>query len=256
VGERFATFHDFASASLQEIYTPECLKQSHLFSANTLESGILINDGDGCFQFQPLPMIAQASPSFGVVVTDFDGDGTADIYLAQNFFGPQTETGRMDGGVSLLLRGHVDVSDRPGFTPVWPNLSGIVVSGDATAAVCADANGDGRPDLLVAVNDGRVRSFQNQVDPTNNQFLSVDLQNQFGAPAVGARLEVVLSDKSRQVAELYAGAGYLSQSTPILTFGLGVNRTVDHVSVRWADGNTNVYNDVRGKTKLRIRRER
>ena len=93
VGQRFPSYHEFASASLAEIYTPECLTESHLFSIVTLESGILINDGRGRFEFRALPTIAQASPSFGVVANDFDGDGVADIYLAQNFFGPQSETG-------------------------------------------------------------------------------------------------------------------------------------------------------------------
>ncbi|MCP4195397.1 MAG: VCBS repeat-containing protein, partial [Planctomycetaceae bacterium] len=185
VGERFESYHDFALASLSEIYTAESLQRSHLFSTNTLESGILINDGRGHFEFRVLPRIAQASPSFGVVTTELDGDGIADIFLAQNFFGPQVETGRMDGGVGLLLRGQVPSAQNSGFTPIWPDRSGIVVSGDATSALCTDANQDGRPDLLVAENNGRIRSFLHQAE-NSNSFLSIDVKNQRGAPAVGA----------------------------------------------------------------------
>ena len=253
VGQRFTSYHDFALASLSEIYTLQCLQQSHRFSANTLDSGILINDGRGRFEFHELPRIAQASPSFGVVSTDFDGDGRADIYLAQNFFGPQVETGRMDGGVSLLLRGQGHLAGgNPAFTPVWPDRSGIVVAGDATSALCTDANGDGLPDLLVAVNNGRAQSFQN-LSKHDNQFLSVYLQNEAGSPAVGAYVEVILSDQLRQAAEVYAGSGYLSQSTHVLTFGLGSGRTVEHVKVRWADHSVTEYNDIGAKTVLRLR---
>ena len=51
-----------------------------------------------------------------MVLTDVNADGNADIYIAQNFFSPQLETGRMDGGVSLLLLGKGDGT----FQEVWP----------------------------------------------------------------------------------------------------------------------------------------
>ena len=54
---------------------------------------------------------------------DVNGDGHLDLYLVQNFYGPQRETGRMDGGVSLLLLG----DGRGAWQPVWPSESGLVV---------------------------------------------------------------------------------------------------------------------------------
>ena len=86
-----------------------------------------VNDGNGKFAFRPLPWMAQLAPCFGVSITDIDGDGHPDIVLAQNFFGPQVETGRFDGGLSVLLRG----DGKGGFSEVWPKESGIVVTGDA-----------------------------------------------------------------------------------------------------------------------------
>ena len=38
-------------------------------------------------------------------IRDRTGDEFTDLYLVQNFFGPQIETGQMDGGLSLLLTG-------------------------------------------------------------------------------------------------------------------------------------------------------
>ena len=73
-----------------------------------------------------------------------DGDGDLDLYLAQNYFGPQRETGRMDGGVGLLLLGRGDGT----FDPVWPNRSGLVVTGDAKSVTTADVNGDGNFNAL------------------------------------------------------------------------------------------------------------
>ena len=105
LADLFPTYHEFASASLREIYSPGKLKEAKRLAVNTLETGILWNDGSAGFSFKALPRIVQSSPGFGVVATDADADGNTDIYLVQNFYGPQPETGRIDGGVSILLRG-------------------------------------------------------------------------------------------------------------------------------------------------------
>ena len=158
----FQTFRDFAAASLETIYQPERLNSAHRFEANTLESGILVNDGKGRFQFQPLPRLAQIAPGKGATLTDFDGDGYLDLYMLQNFYSPQLETGRMDGGVSQLMKG-----DGTGwFSLVSPAESGLVIAGDATALIVRDLNGDGAPDIVAAQNDGPVQTFLNQRSPS------------------------------------------------------------------------------------------
>ena len=48
-----------------------------------------------------LPDVAQVAPCFGVHIADWNADGRPDIFCAQNFFTPQPETGRMDGGMSV-----------------------------------------------------------------------------------------------------------------------------------------------------------
>ena len=232
LGKKFDTFKAFASAELGGIYTKQCLTDSHKFSTTTLESGILRNDGQGRFQFTPLPRLAQASPSFGVALTDADGDGHADVLLAQNFHGPQVETGRMDGGVGLLLTGQGNGS----FDSVWPKRSGIVVPTDATSMVLTDLNRDGRPDLLIGVNDGPVMAFEH-CGAGANQLISVRLQGPRGNPtALGARVTVHLSDGSFQTAEVHASGGYLSQSSAVLAFGLGATGRVKSIAVNWPDG--------------------
>lgn len=234
LGKRFKTFHLFAKATLPEIYTSQCISDARRFEATVLESGAWINQGDGRFVFEPLPRLAQIAPGFGIVLEDVDGDGNLDLYLAQNFFSPQVETGRMDGGVSLLLRNRGNGR----FEPIWPDRSGLVVPGDAMGLTGADLNGDGWIDFAVAQNDGAVKTFLNRGHEAH-RCLRVVLKGAIGNPTgVGARVRLVRADGPDQVREVYAGGSYLSQSSSILRFGIGVTEPSGSIDVRWPDGQT------------------
>ena len=235
VRQKLPTYHQFAITSLQDIYTENRINDAEKFEVNNLASGILINQmddqGNVKFEFQPLPRMAQASPIFGSAFCDINGDGNLDIYLLQNFFGPQRETGYMDGGVSLLLLG-----DGTGqFESVSPSTSGLLVPGDGTCLTINDINQDYRPDFIAGVNSGKLRVFLNQ---TQSQSMAINiLDRSEGRNHIGAKVSVIFSDDSIQLHEISAGGGYLSQSAPVVFIGVGNSeRKVENIKIRWPDG--------------------
>ncbi|MFP6858333.1 MAG: CRTAC1 family protein, partial [Roseibacillus sp.] len=232
VGTKLESFHIFAKASLGEIYAPERLQGALRLEANTLQSGVFLNDGAAKFTFRPLPRLAQVAPSFGSVVIDANGDGNSDLYLAQNFFGPQLETRPMNDGLGILLEG----DGKGGFTPVWPARSGLVVPGDAKSVVSADIDQDGRPDLVIGVNDGPVLAFESRGEVTP---FAVRLAGPGGNPTgIGARVTMEYASGVTRVAEMSAGGGYLSQAPAVLYFSAPEGTAAKSVSVRWPDGKT------------------
>ena len=233
LSEKFATYRAFAAADLADLYSSECLEKATRFAANQLESGVLLNDGSAHFTFQPLPRIAQIAPAFGVVISEFNGDAAPDVYLVHNFFGPQPETGNMDGGISQLLYGGGDGS----FRPVTPSESGTVVAGDAKSLAMADLNQDGRQDLIVGLHDSQPISFIRSKHLTSNIFQLQLEANSGNSQAIGARVTVILDDGSTQTAEVAAGGSYLSQSNSTLSFGLN-GKQLDAVEVIWPNGDT------------------
>ena len=201
LGDKFLTYKTFAAASLEEIYTPQHLESSLRLEANELMSGILLNDGAGRFSFQPLPRIAQTAPAFGSALADIDSDGSLDLYIVQNFYTPQLETGRMSGGLSLLLRGNGDGT----FAPVSPSESGLLVPEDAKSLAVADTNDDGRLDFIIGINNGPVRVFENQSKHASIRVPVTALP--------GSRIHASLKDGTTIIREVHAGSGYLSQSS-------------------------------------------
>ena len=114
LSERFKTYREYGEASVEDILGAG-FKQLQELRVAVLESVVLLNRGDK-FEVRVLPMEAQLSPVFGVCVGDYDGDGNEDVFLSQNFFGTDLETGRYDAGRGLWLRGdgrgsHFDRTD-------------------------------------------------------------------------------------------------------------------------------------------------
>ena len=155
LAERFKTYSAFANASLMEIYTPEKIESAQTLSATTLASMLFINDGGGRFTGTPLPTLAQLTPGFGVALEDINHDGMIDCIIAQNFFHPQRETGRMNAGLGVLLRG----DGRGGFSEVWPAESGLQFRDDARSISFFQGDESG-PTIVIGVNGGRPRVLQ------------------------------------------------------------------------------------------------
>ena len=157
VEERFPTYHDYPSALLTDIYPSDSLAQVEAFEAVELRSGILLNDGQGAFEWRPLPRLVQASPGYGIMASDYNGDGDTDLYVVQNSFSREPETGLLDGGVSMLLfgDGHGD------FRTSELSESGLMVPGDGKGLGVGDLNRDGWPDLVATQNNGSLAAFGN-----------------------------------------------------------------------------------------------
>ncbi len=167
IKDKFETYHDFALASLHDIYEPT-IKGRPYREVVSLENAIFWND-DGKFRHHPMPRLAQISPAYGLAIEDFDQDGVKDIVIANNFHAAQPETGYMDGGLGWLLKGNKDEGSKLRFDAVWPNNSGIVIDSPGTVVAAADFDRDGDIDVAMATNDGAVRLLVNQTKGANNE---------------------------------------------------------------------------------------
>jgi enediyne biosynthesis protein E4 len=119
---KFTSYESFANASLSEIYD---LEQAELLLANTLESGVLWNEG-GNWKFEKLPVEAQVSPINAIEITDINNDGVMDIVICGNLYAMEVETTRLDAGKGLLL-----LQENRSFKAVPPYVSGMYAKGDA-----------------------------------------------------------------------------------------------------------------------------
>jgi hypothetical protein len=222
----------YARATLGEILGEERLAQARRFAATELRSGVFLSQPDGTFRFEPLPRIAQIAPLDGIVAGDFSGSGHMDIYAVQNSYAPIPAVGRFDGGLSQLFRG--DGSGH--FAAVPPVESGLVVPGDAKALAVLNLGPDGWPGFVVSRNNGTTLAFRT-AGIAGHHPLRVVLHGPPGNPTgVGARVSVRFADGSAETAEVHAGSGDYSQSSPACFFGYPDSNPPRTVQVRWPGG--------------------
>jgi hypothetical protein len=233
LANQFPTHAAFSKATLAQIlggYSQNARK----LEATELRSGVFLNR-ESHFEWVPLPRLAQLSPAFSVCVSDFDADGSEDLFLSQNCFSAVPENAsqesitRDDSGRGLLLQGRGEGT----FTAIDGSITGIKVYGEQRGAAVADFNHDGRADLCVAQNNNATRLLTNQA---TQRGLRVTLRGPLGNPdAIGAQLRVRYADgklgPSRNVS---AGTGYWSQSAAVQV--LGCAREPAGLWIRWPGG--------------------
>ncbi len=123
--KKYLKYNKYANQTITDIFTPEQLKNSIHLKAFNLQSSLLINNGDGTFDIKPLPLEAQFSPMYGLLVKDLDGDGNLDILGGGNLHEVKPEVGRYDASYGVYLRG----DGKGDFSVVRSRESGLRLEG-------------------------------------------------------------------------------------------------------------------------------
>jgi hypothetical protein len=227
VGTRFASYAAFAQAGVADLLAEAAEPPSEL-RVDHLESTLFLNRGDH-FEAHPLPWAAQLAPAFAVCVGDYDGDGHEDVFLGQNFFGTDLETGRLDAGRGLWLRG-----DGTGRLVAVPGQeSGVIVYGEQRGAALADYDADGRVDLAVTQNAARTRLFRNV---RGRPGLRLRLAGPGGnGSGIGAVVRLGNGETWGPAREIHAGSGYWSQDSAVQILA-PPRSPAARIQVRWPGG--------------------
>jgi hypothetical protein len=226
IAERFPTHTAWSRATAADVMGDRRAKMRELAAA-TLATTVFLNRKDH-FEARSLPAEAQFTPTFGVCVADFDGDGREDLFLAQNFFAFRVEDFRLDSGRGLLLRG----DGKGGFVPAPGQESGIKVYGEQRGAAVADFDQDGRTDLVVTQNGNATKLFRNT---TARPGLRVRLAGPPNNPdGVGAVLRLKFASGWGPAREIHSGSGYWSQDSAYVV--LATSDAPSAIQVSWPGG--------------------
>jgi enediyne biosynthesis protein E4 len=179
---------------------------------------------------------------WGTKFFDYDNDGWKDLFVAQ---GHVMDTISVDFPSiqykqHLLLmrnvRGHCeDVSPNGGPSFRIPLA--------ARGAAFGDFDNDGSVDVVVSTNDGTPVLLHNTGN-TNHWIIINTVGRSSNRDGIGARIHIEGASGLEQYGYVSTASSYLSASDKRIHFGLGSDRRVQKIEIRWPSGGVQTLRDV------------
>jgi hypothetical protein len=151
--KKYLKYKDYKEQTIRDIFTPEQLAKAIRLEVYETRTMLFLGKADGSFESRTLPLQAQYTPIYGLLVRDLDGDNNEDILMGGNFYWAKPEVGIHDAGYGLFLRG----DGQGNFVPQPARESGFFIKGEVRDIVTISVNG--KQIVLAARNNAPMSVF-------------------------------------------------------------------------------------------------
>ena len=148
--KKYLKYANYRDQTIEDIFTKEQMKGMISWTGNELRTSVIINQGGGKFEVRPLPVEAQFSPVYGILIEDFDKDGAMDILVAGNFDYSKPEAGSYLGSYGALFAGDGALN----FKFIPSAVSGLHIDGQVRD--CAELKVKNQRNILISRNNNSV----------------------------------------------------------------------------------------------------
>lgn len=200
-----------------------------------------------------LARLTSQMSGWGNGVVDFDNDGWKDLFVARS-------------NVLDNISGLVPERQYPERNSVFRNLGNGKFEDVSSAAgndfareaphrgvAFGDLDNDGRVDAMVTVLNGAVKLFHNVSDNGNHWVLLKLVGSKSNRMGIGAQMRITTEDGRSQWNEVTTAVGYASSSDSRVHFGLGSNRRIKEIEIRWPSGINQLLHNVEVDRIMKIK---
>ncbi len=154
VKDKFESYENFATATIDQVLDGK-LDGSFQNECQTFAHTVYLGESNGNYRAVPLSREGQVSPTYGIVVEDFNADGQLDIYMTGNLYDREVETTRSDAGT-----GHMYFQNKEGeFNYSHSRKTGLVADKDAREAISLKRS-DKSSVIVVVNNNNKAQLFE------------------------------------------------------------------------------------------------
>jgi len=161
---------------------------------------------------------------------DYNNDGWKDLYSSNGDIDNMGETSRQPDTMFENVDGKEfrDVSAQLG-----PDFNH---AGFQRGSAFADLNNDGFPDLAVTSLAEKPRILMNSADNGNHWLLVNTIGRRSNRDGIGAALKLTTASGRTLYNHVTTSAGFMSSSDKRVHFGLGTEKAIDSLEIRWPSG--------------------
>jgi enediyne biosynthesis protein E4 len=190
-----------------------------------------------------LARLTSQMSGWGNGIVDFDNDGWKDLFVARsnvldniNRLVPERQYPERNSVFRNLGNGKFEDASSgagPDFAKEAPHRG----------VAFGDLDNDGRVDAVVTVLNGAAKLFHNVSDSGNHWILLKLVGSKSNRMGIGAQVRITTEDGRSQWNEVTTAVGYASSSDRRVHFGLGSNRRIKEIEIRWPSGVKQLLHD-------------
>lgn len=152
--KQFLKYEDYKLKQIENIFPKDQLVGALRHEANYLQSAVALNQGNGTFTLNALPLEVQVAPIFAIHLADFNADGITDLLLGGNLLEVKPEVGPYDASYGTCLLGNGDGTFRS-----VPNAS-VALALQGQVRDMKPFRLSGQEIILIGTNDQKVQALQ------------------------------------------------------------------------------------------------
>ena len=212
--------------------------------------GLFHNEGDGQFRYtSPVSGIASLSLRYsgwsnGFI--DYNNDGWKDLYSSNGDVAELSSSDRQRDTLFENVGGKrfVDVSDKVG--------ADFQREGYQRGSAIVDLNNDGAMDLVITSLNERPRILMNSGDIGNHWLLIDAYGHKSPHDPVGAEFRVTMASGRVLYNQYSVSVGFMSTSDRRVHFGLGTEKKIARIEIKWPSGIVQELKNVETDEILRV----
>ena len=196
--------------------------------------GLLRNDAGRSFTDATWPSklgnLSRSLSGWSIGFVDYNNDGWKDIYSANGDVDNLTATSKQHDTMFQNIDGATlqDVTDQMG--------ADFAIPGYQRGAAFVDLNNDGFMDLVVTSLGEKPRILMNNALAAHH-WIMLDLEGtRSNRDGIGAAIELETASGRRLYNHATTSTGFMSSSDRRIHFGLGTEKAIRYVQIRWASG--------------------
>jgi hypothetical protein len=152
--KKFLNYKDYATATIQDLFTADQLKDAQILKAEMMQTIYLENQGNKGFVYHNLPKEAQYAPVYAITSLDANNDGKKDLLFAGNNSWTRIKFGRYTANHGVLLLG----DGKGNFSYIPQFKSGLNIRGDVrNISIVKNKN---KEQIVVGINNSTCLSLK------------------------------------------------------------------------------------------------